>query len=264
MVHKAACLGLLAQSRNAVRSLHTSIPSLVAVSSPLTQQHAPKSNRPNVYPKLRQDIAPTTSTTTTKPSSVPPPTAVASDAPFQRSTVQQQFLARLARDGGDRIVTFRRNILHTEYTRFLTLCDQVKGLTLDQALLQIKWLRKPITKKMEDALKEAIVKAKEEGLDLNKTYVADAYVKKNAAILQNYLVKRYLRGRGRYGSTPHPVSTLLELTLQERDKPFQVRENDPLEWLRDRLRERQKPFAKSAEQVYEEVRTRRKVKEVFC
>lgn len=83
------------------------------------------------------------------------------------------FLERLKADGGDKIITFKRNYLHTEYTRFLPLCDQVKGLTLDQALLQIRWLRKPITKKMEDALKEAIVKAKEQNLDLSKTYVGE-------------------------------------------------------------------------------------------
>ncbi|KAJ3005143.1 hypothetical protein HKX48_000846, partial [Thoreauomyces humboldtii] len=173
------------------------------------------------------------------------------------------FLTRLIASGGDKIVTFRRNVLHTDHTRFLTLCDQVKGLTVDQALLQIRWERKPVTGKMVDAIEEALVKAKEEGLDLTRTYIADAYVKKNAAILQSHLVKRYLRGRGRYGATPHPVSTLLELTLQERDAPFPVRENDPLEWVRDRLRQRQKPFVKTAEEIYTEKRERRKVKEIF-
>ncbi|KAJ3157460.1 Rab geranylgeranyltransferase [Geranomyces michiganensis] len=214
---------------------------LASASSNTSTLPAPQSSRPAVYPRLRSAAA-----NTATPSVPVKPTSTLKINP------QKAFLARLKKDGGPRILTFRRNVLHTEYTRFLTLCDQVKGLSLDQALLQIKWLRKPITKKMEDAISEAIVKARESGFDLGKTYIADAYVKQNAAILQTYLVKRYLRGRGRYGATPHPVSTLLELTLQERDKPFAARESDPLEWVRDRLRERQKPFAKTAEEVYEE------------
>lgn len=78
------------------------------------------------------------------------------------------------------------------------------------------------------------------------------------------MVKRYLRGRGRYGATPHPITTLLEITLQERDKPFAMRTKDPLEWVRDRLRERQKPFVKSAEELYIETRKKRPIKEVYC
>lgn len=61
--------------------------------------------------------------------------------------------------------------LHVEYTRFITLCDQVKGLSLDSALLQLRWHRKPITDKFLMALEEAMVKAHKNGLDLSKTYI---------------------------------------------------------------------------------------------
>lgn len=57
------------------------------------------------------------------------------------------FVERLKNDGGDKIIFFRKNFIHVEYTRFIALCDQVKGLTLDQALQQIQWNQKPITKK---------------------------------------------------------------------------------------------------------------------
>ncbi|KAJ3185003.1 hypothetical protein HDU87_002569 [Geranomyces variabilis] len=251
MLTTTAGLRFLARGPSAARCLNVSR-ALASTSSSISTPQPVQSSRPAVYPRLRS-----AATAETRPTA-----ALSSSG--RKSNPQKAFLARLQKDGGPRIVTFRRNVLHTEYARFLTLCDQVKGLSLDQALLQIKWLRKPITKKMEDAISEAIVKAKEAGFDLGKTYVADAYVKQNAAILQTYLVKRYLRGRGRYGATPHPVSTLLELTLQERVKPFAARESDPLEWVRDRLRERQKPFAKTAEEVYTDVRSRRKVKEVHC
>ncbi|KAI9101938.1 hypothetical protein DFS34DRAFT_612052 [Phlyctochytrium arcticum] len=214
-----------------------------------------KAHQPAVYPAvLKQD---TQLETEQSPQS--------SQSTFKRiKNPQKAFIERLRADGGDKIVTFQRNFLHTEYTRFLALCDQVKGLTIDQALLQIRWLRKPISRKMEAGLKDAIVKAKEEGFDLSKTYIADVYVKQNAAIIQTQLEKKFIKGRGRYGATPHPVTTLWEITLQERDKPFAKVERDPLEWIRVRLRERQKPYVQTAEDIYSEIRDKRVVKEVFC
>ncbi|KND01241.1 uncharacterized protein SPPG_04332 [Spizellomyces punctatus DAOM BR117] len=276
---------LVVRNATSARALQTSVPSPSDVTStstpPTTASKAPQSFRPSVYPRIRDLLrdgayeSPQTLQQTTDQLEgirrAQEAVAQGRYAVLQPNSTSkrpkkphQAFLARLREDGGDKIVSFRKNFLHTEYTRFVTLCDQVKGLTLDQALLQIRWLRKPITKKMEEALKEAIVKAKEQGLDLKKTFVADAYVKENAAILQSQLVKRYLRGRGRYGATPHPVTALLEITLQEREKPFSIRDSDPLEWLRERLRDRQRPFVKSAEEVYNDVRSKRPIKQVFC
>ncbi|KAJ3059968.1 hypothetical protein HK102_009734, partial [Quaeritorhiza haematococci] len=176
----------------------------------------------------------------------------------------QAFLDRLIADGGDRVCQFKSNVVHVEYTRFISLCDQVKGLTLEKAFLQLRWHRKPITQRFMKVLTESMVKAKElHGLDLSKTYIADVYVHKSA-ILPRLLVKKYLRGRGRYGATPHPKTCLLHVTLQERTKPFVKRERDPLEWIRERLREAQRPHCKAPDQVYEELRIKRPIKAVYC
>ncbi|KAJ3203970.1 hypothetical protein HDU67_009847 [Dinochytrium kinnereticum] len=117
---------------------------------------------------------------------------------------------------------------------------------------------------MEEVISEAIVKAKESGLELGKTYIADAFVQKNGAVLSQELQKRYLRGRGRYGATPHAKTALVELTLQERERPFPKREGDPLEWIRRRLRLRLGEVVEGPEEVYEGVRRRRVVKTVHC
>lgn len=69
------------------------------------------------------------------------------------------------------IVTLSRNYLHTLHTRFNFVGDQVKGLSLEQALLQLKWTRKEVSKKLRNALEEAIVMAREQGFNLSKTYV---------------------------------------------------------------------------------------------
>ncbi|KAJ3097002.1 hypothetical protein HDU97_005338 [Phlyctochytrium planicorne] len=146
------------------------------------------------------------------------------------------FLERLKEDGGDKIVTFARNFIHVDHTRFIPLVAQVRGLSVTEAMLQAKWLRKRISTKFVTALEEAMEKAKKEGLDLEKTFVADAFVKKNGAILCQEMKARYLRGRGRFGATPHAKTALLEFVLQEREKGFRRKESDPLEWIRRRLR----------------------------
>jgi pyruvate/oxaloacetate carboxyltransferase len=77
------------------------------------------------------------------------------------------------------------------------------------------------------------------------------------------LTKRYLRGRGRYGATPHPKVATLDLILQEREKPFAVKENDPLEWVRAKLRDHKQEFVKNADQIYAEKRAKRPIKPVY-
>lgn len=56
-------------------------------------------------------------------------------------------------------------------SRFQSLCDQIKGLTLEQALLQMRWHRRQICRPMTDAITQGIVQAKESGYDLSKTFV---------------------------------------------------------------------------------------------
>ena len=83
---------------------------------------------------------------------------------------------------------------------------------------------------------------------------ADAFAQEQGAIVSQNLMKQYLRGRGRYGATPTPITTLLHLILQERDVPFKARAEDPLEWIREKLRERQRPWVQTPQQVYESAR----------
>nr|KAJ3418158.1 hypothetical protein HK105_000272 [Polyrhizophydium stewartii] len=173
------------------------------------------------------------------------------------------FLERLERDGGSKILQLNRSVLHVEYTRFVEVCNAIKGLTLDEALLQLAWHDKPIGRRMRDMLELFIMQAKEAGFDLKRTYVAEAITRKNKAIVSEQLMKKYLRGRGRYGATPHIKSALIEVVLQERGKPFAVRLNDPLEWIRVRLRQRYAGIVPDAETVYEKMRTKRPVKPVF-
>ncbi|KAJ3041048.1 hypothetical protein HDV00_009948 [Rhizophlyctis rosea] len=177
---------------------------------------------------------------------------------------EEHFLERLRADGGDKIIVLKRHYLHTNHTRFARLTNETKGLTLQQAFLQIKYLRARIVERMKDALNEGIIQAKEAGFDLNKTYVADVKVTKNGAVLSKNMRKKYIFGRGRYGATPHVKSTLVEIVLQERDKPFLMRTSDPLEWVRERLRQKQEPWVPKVEDMYHSMRSVRPIKPVHC
>jgi hypothetical protein len=63
-------------------------------------------------------------------------------------------------------------------------------------------------------------------------------------------MSKYVKGRGRYGPTAHPKLSTLEVVLQERKLPFSKIANDPLEWVRARLRQRQAPFIGSIQDIY--------------
>lgn len=180
-------------------------------------------------------------------------------------------MERLKMDGGPKILKLSRNYIHIDYTRFIEVCGEVKGLSLDEALLQLSWNRKQISTHFKEGLQEFIVKAQEHGLNLEKTYIgisqanpADAYIKNSSHGLSQKFVKKYLRGRGRYGATPHPKTARLEVILQEREKRFVMREQDPLEWVRVRLRDVKKEGTQTASQICEEMKMKRLVKAVFC
>ncbi|KAJ3268061.1 hypothetical protein HDV01_003502 [Terramyces sp. JEL0728] len=174
------------------------------------------------------------------------------------------FLYRLEKDGGSKILKTFKNFIHIEHTRFIQPLGDIKGLSLDDALLQLSWNQHRISHKLKDTLKEVIVRAKEEGFDLKRTFIADAYVKNTKHGLQTRFVKKYLRGRGRYGATPHPLVCKLEFILQERALGFQKRINDPLEWLRSKLRDRKRETTETAEQLYQQKRNKRPIKPVYC
>ena len=58
--------------------------------------------------------------------------------------------------------------------------------------------------------------------------------------------------------------SLVKFIAQEREKPFAMRENDPLEWLRIRIRNTQKQTAQTADDVYNEYRSRQPILPVYC
>jgi hypothetical protein len=157
-------------------------------------------------------------------------------------------------------MTFKQNILHLEHTRLLPLCHSIKGLDLNSALAELKWDRRPIASFMTNALAEAIVKAKESGYDLKKTYVADAHADNKNAVFSKQLLKKYIRGRGRYGAIPHAKTGSLEFILQERTKGFEAREKDEMEWIRQKLRSK---HVVDVEAVYQQKRQNRPIKAIF-
>ena len=55
----------------------------------------------------------------------------------QKSKNVKEFNKKLK---GPLIIT-KYNFIHLEYTRLITLCDQIKGLSLDDSYKQLKWHR---------------------------------------------------------------------------------------------------------------------------
>ncbi|ORY37049.1 hypothetical protein BCR33DRAFT_721690 [Rhizoclosmatium globosum] len=187
------------------------------------------------------------------------PNLVSESSSSRTKDPHSRLVARLTADPSAgpnaKVSTFRVNVLHMHYSRFVPLLSDLRGLSLADAFNQLRWLRKRVSSKVTAELEKALVKAKEvDGLDLNKTYVADAFVKPDGAVLSAQFKSRFLRGRGRYGSTQHPRCSLCS------------READPLEWIRKRLRDRVAGGAvKDVEaEVYSKVAARRVVKEIHC
>lgn len=143
-----------------------------------------------------------------------------------RAPTTGTLMQRLVKDGGKKILKLSRNTIHIEYTRFIEPMGEIKGLSLDDALLQLQ--TRPIEKTLKDTIVEMIIELKEKKFDLSKTYIAEAFVKNSSHGLSKLFVKKYLKGRGRYGSTPHPKTALLEFTFQQRKKQFKSKLDDPL------------------------------------
>ena len=79
-----------------------------------------------------------------------------------------------------------KTYIHLDYTRFIEPCGEIKGLSLNDALLQLEWGKKVISLKvrfpditifnfynlkMKEALTDAIIKAKKNGFNLTNTYI---------------------------------------------------------------------------------------------
>ncbi|EGF83636.1 hypothetical protein BATDEDRAFT_86037 [Batrachochytrium dendrobatidis JAM81] len=100
-------------------------------------------------------------------------------------------------------------------------------------------------------------------IELCTNIQADITARDGEVILSKEIKQKFLRGRGRYGATPHIKTALLKIVLQEREKPFDVRHNDPLEWIRCRLRKVHKEFTPSAEELYTKIRKECPVKPIY-
>jgi hypothetical protein len=87
---------------------------------------------------------------------------------------------------------------------------------------------------------------------------------KNKGVYSENLLKKYIRGRGVYGGTPHPLYTLIKTVVQERDSPFAFRQNDPLEWIRHRLRQSQVRYSRTPQFVWKKMSMARRAKPLYC
>jgi hypothetical protein len=148
--------------------------------------------------------------------------------------------------------------------RFDKINEDVKGLSLNEALLALKWHQSPSGDHYLTILQESIIKAKEAGLDLKHTYIAYSSATKSLAGFSEKFLKKYVRGVGRFGVSGNPIGCSVRLVLQERKVDFESRLNDPLEWMRNQLRASQKEYTQTAEEIYTAKRAARPIKEVHC
>ncbi|TPX47425.1 hypothetical protein SeLEV6574_g02691 [Synchytrium endobioticum] len=175
------------------------------------------------------------------------------------------FEERLRADGGARVRRVRAVLVHVPAARVLAVTDGLKGLTLDQALAQLRWGGAPVGSvagMVAGKLGEAVLVLGDAGWALRDTYVAHVVLSSSGAWLGAAHAETYVKGRGRYGATPHPLITNMEVVYQQRAAPFASRVADASEWIRERLRRQVK--GPSAEELYVAMRDKRPVKSVYC
>ena len=160
-------------------------------------------------------------------------TPSASDA-AKTSKWGKGLMTRLLEQGDSRIFRLKSDHLHIEYTRFMQPLGEIKGLDLQSAIQQLKWQQKPICKLLEKELIQHALDLEQAGFDLDKTFVAHAYCSNRSNLQQRFL--KMCKGRGRYGSTPHPLTSQIEWIFQQREQGFKKRLQDPLEHIRQQLR----------------------------
>ena len=175
-------------------------------------KHGLKTTPPRIYDQFK--IAPPTTTT---------------------SKWGKGLISRLQEQGDLKLIKLYSNHIHIEPTRFIDPINQIKGLLLKDAMAQLKWDKRPISKLLQTELIEHSIKLKQDGFDLQKTWVAHSYVTSATKGLQPRFIK-LVKGRGRYGSTPHAKFARLEWIFQQRERGFAKKENDPLEKIREKLR----------------------------
>jgi hypothetical protein len=58
-----------------------------------------------------------------------------------------------------------------EPSRFFNLLNDIRGLSFDKAMLQLSWKRGGASPVVQEALKEALLKANDQSYDLSKIYI---------------------------------------------------------------------------------------------
>lgn len=154
-----------------------------------------------------------------------------------------------------KVCIFNKNYFHVDSKRFLPFQRQLVGLKLSEVLPQLKWTRKNITEHVRSGFLAAASKCQQSGMDIERTVVAGLDVHPNAAVYSKNLK---LYGRGRYGATPHPKTTLVQFSFVQHEQsdspvvPPQLRNvNSKGEKIRALLRERQLPHVPSIDAAIE-------------
>lgn len=150
----------------------------------------------------------------------------------------REFIEKLNNENeNSKLVHFSFNVFHIKPRRLYKQMDDIKGLSLRDAFLQIAWNKGEVSELIRKNLVNALIKAKLSGMDLNKTYVA--YMRPHGpAVLQSEISVNHLKGRGRYGATEQPHSAVVRVILQERETPFEIILKDPLYEIKQNLREK--------------------------
>ena len=58
-----------------------------------------------------------------------------------------------------------------ESSRFFDLLNEIRGLPFDKAMLQVSWKRGGASPVVQEALRQALVKAHDQEYDLSKVYI---------------------------------------------------------------------------------------------
>jgi hypothetical protein len=82
-----------------------------------------------------------------------------------------QMMERLKADGGDRVLEGEFNILHFKHSALQPVLNEIQGLSLKDALLQLRWHQNPVGKKVLQLVHEVIYHAGASGYDLDKTFI---------------------------------------------------------------------------------------------
>lgn len=113
-------------------------------------------------------------------------------------------------------------------------------------------------------LQESILIAKKQNFTLSKTYIAHCRADEGLEGFSMKFIRKSVRGIGKYGVAGLPVASRVKIVLQEREVGFEEREKDSLEYLRVIMRNGQKEFTETSDQVFLRMQKSRPELEIHC